>query len=228
VRIRSPCALRRREEATSRASPDPVSRCETAAVNKPSASARTNRPPPARERGAGATSPRAGRRSGKTVRRRSFASASLPLLATAYAASTSLVVDSVVWWALPTGSSRAILLAEENRIAIEGVQDSYRGETRTDSVRAVVAEVPEDAAAILVHDQQASPFFAARKLVPRLLDGAVRLRRRPCPARRFQDTVKRRRRRGWSPRRPPQRRWWHCRRRSVVAPRVARPRSRGG
>jgi 2-C-methyl-D-erythritol 4-phosphate cytidylyltransferase len=72
------------------------------------------------------------------------------------------LVDAVVLVAPPGWEEPAILLAEELGAAkvsacVPG------GETRTDSVRAGVAEVPEDAAVILVHD-------AARPLLP---DGVV-------------------------------------------------------
>jgi 2-C-methyl-D-erythritol 4-phosphate cytidylyltransferase len=97
-------------------------------------------------------------------------------------------VDHVVVVAPPEWEEPAILLAEE--IGASKVAACVTGgETRTDSVRAGVADVPEDAAVILVHD-------AARPLVEdavieRLIgalgegfDGAV-------PALRVQDTVKR-------------------------------------
>jgi 2-C-methyl-D-erythritol 4-phosphate cytidylyltransferase len=97
-------------------------------------------------------------------------------------------VDAVVLVAPPGWEEPAILLAEE--IGASKVTACVTGgETRSDSVRVGVAEVPEDAAAILVHD-------AARPLLPddligRLLaaladgfDGAV-------PALPLSDTVKR-------------------------------------
>jgi 2-C-methyl-D-erythritol 4-phosphate cytidylyltransferase len=97
-------------------------------------------------------------------------------------------VDAVVVVAPPGWEEPAILLAEE--IGASKVSACVTGgETRSDSVRAGVAEVPADAAAILVHD-------AARPLLPdvvigRLLgalgegyDGAV-------PALPVADTVKR-------------------------------------
>jgi 2-C-methyl-D-erythritol 4-phosphate cytidylyltransferase len=67
-------------------------------------------------------------------------------------------VDAVVVVAPPGWEEPAILLAEELgagkvRACVAG------GETRADSVRAGMAEVPEDAAAVLVHD-------AARPLLP--------------------------------------------------------------
>jgi 2-C-methyl-D-erythritol 4-phosphate cytidylyltransferase len=97
-------------------------------------------------------------------------------------------VDAVVVVAPPEWEEPAILLAEE--IGASKVTACVTGgETRADSVRAGVAEVPEDAAAVLVHD-------AARPLLPdevigRLLaalgegyDGAV-------PGLPLADTVKR-------------------------------------
>jgi 2-C-methyl-D-erythritol 4-phosphate cytidylyltransferase len=97
-------------------------------------------------------------------------------------------VDAVVVVAPPEWEEPAILLAEE--IGASKVTACVTGgATRTDSVRAGVAEVPEDAAVILVHD-------AARPLLPdevlaRVVgalaegfDGAV-------PALPVRDTVKR-------------------------------------
>jgi 2-C-methyl-D-erythritol 4-phosphate cytidylyltransferase len=97
-------------------------------------------------------------------------------------------IDAVVVVAPPGWEEPAILLAEE--IGASKVTACVTGgETRSDSVRAGVAEVPEEAAAIVVHD-------AARPLLPddvigRLLealgegyDGAV-------PALPLADTVKR-------------------------------------
>lgn len=67
-------------------------------------------------------------------------------------------IDHVVVVAPPGWEEPAILLAEE--IGASKVTACVTGgATRTESVRAGVAEVPEDAAAILVHD-------AARPLVP--------------------------------------------------------------
>jgi 2-C-methyl-D-erythritol 4-phosphate cytidylyltransferase len=97
-------------------------------------------------------------------------------------------VDAVVVVAPPGWEEPAILLAEELG-ASKVTACVGGGETRSDSVRAGVAEVPEEAAVILVHD-------AARPLLPdevvgRLLealgggyDGAV-------PALPIADTVKR-------------------------------------
>ena len=97
-------------------------------------------------------------------------------------------VDAVVVVVPPDWEEPAILLAEE--IGASKVAACVTGgDTRTASVRAGVAEVPEDAAAILVHDA-ARPFLPP-DLVPRLLaalaqgfDGAV-------PALPLSDTVKR-------------------------------------
>jgi 2-C-methyl-D-erythritol 4-phosphate cytidylyltransferase len=97
-------------------------------------------------------------------------------------------VDAIVLVAPPEWEEPAILLAEE--IGASKVSACVPGgESRTDSVRAGVAEVPQDAAVILVHD-------AARPVLPedvleRLLaalgegwDGAV-------PVLPVRDTVKR-------------------------------------
>ena len=66
-------------------------------------------------------------------------------------------IDQIVLVAPPEWEEPAILLAEE--IGASKVSACVAGgETRTDSVRAGVAEVPEDAAVIVVHD-------AARPLV---------------------------------------------------------------
>jgi len=97
-------------------------------------------------------------------------------------------VDAVVVVAPPGWEEPAILLAEE--IGASKVTACVTGgETRSDSVRAGVAEVPDDAAAILVHDA-ARPLLAD-DVVGRLLgalgegfDGAV-------PALPLTDTVKR-------------------------------------
>jgi 2-C-methyl-D-erythritol 4-phosphate cytidylyltransferase len=97
-------------------------------------------------------------------------------------------VDAVVVVAPPEWEEPAILLAEE--IGASKVSACVTGgETRTDSVRAGVADVPEDAAVILVHDA-ARPLLPP-DVLPRLLDrlgegvdGAV-------PAVSLADTVKR-------------------------------------
>ncbi len=74
-------------------------------------------------------------------------------------------IDAVVLVAPPEWEEPAILLAEE--IGASKVTACVTGgETRTDSVRAGVAEVPGDAAAILVHD-------AARPLLPDDVIGRV-------------------------------------------------------
>jgi 2-C-methyl-D-erythritol 4-phosphate cytidylyltransferase len=74
-------------------------------------------------------------------------------------------VDAVVVVAPPEWEEPAILLAEE--IGASKVTACVTGgETRTDSVRAGVAEVPDDAAVILVHD-------AARPLVSDEVVGRV-------------------------------------------------------
>jgi 2-C-methyl-D-erythritol 4-phosphate cytidylyltransferase len=98
------------------------------------------------------------------------------------------LIDAVVLVAPPGWEEPAILLAEE--LGVSKVSACVAGaETRTDSVRAGVAEVPEEASTVLVHD-------AARPLLPeeviaRVLaalgegfDGAV-------PALPVADTVKR-------------------------------------
>ena len=98
------------------------------------------------------------------------------------------LIDAVVIVAPPGWEEPAILLAEE--LGASKVSACVPGgETRTESVRAGLAEVPEDASAVLVHD-------AARPLLPeevvaRVLaalgegfDGAV-------PALPVADTVKR-------------------------------------
>lgn len=97
-------------------------------------------------------------------------------------------VDGIVVVAPPGWEDQAILLAEE--IGASKVSACVPGgETRSASVRAGLAEVPEEAAVILVHDA-ARPILPP-ELVPRLLealregfDGAV-------PAVPVADTVKR-------------------------------------
>ena len=74
-------------------------------------------------------------------------------------------IDQIVLVAPPEWEEPAILLAEE--LGASKVSSCVTGgETRTDSVRAGVAEVPEDAAVILVHD-------AARPLLPDEVIGRV-------------------------------------------------------
>jgi 2-C-methyl-D-erythritol 4-phosphate cytidylyltransferase len=98
------------------------------------------------------------------------------------------LVDAVVVVAPPKWEEPAILLAEE--LGASKVSACVPGgETRTDSVRAGVAEVPDDAAVILVHDA-ARPLLTD-DVIERVLaalgegfDGAV-------PAVPVSDTVKR-------------------------------------
>jgi 2-C-methyl-D-erythritol 4-phosphate cytidylyltransferase len=97
-------------------------------------------------------------------------------------------IDHVVVVAPPEWEEPAILLAEE--IGASKVAAVVTGgATRTDSVRAGVADVPEDAAVILVHDA-ARPLVddaVVERLITALgggFDGAV-------PGLRVQDTVKR-------------------------------------
>jgi 2-C-methyl-D-erythritol 4-phosphate cytidylyltransferase len=74
-------------------------------------------------------------------------------------------IDAVVVVAPPDWEEPAILLAEE--IGASKVTACVTGgETRSDSVRAGVAEVPEEAAVILVHD-------AARPVLPEEVIGRV-------------------------------------------------------
>ena len=74
-------------------------------------------------------------------------------------------IDAVVVVAPPEWEEPAILLAEE--VGASKVTACVTGgETRSDSVRAGVAEVPDDAAVILVHD-------AARPLLPDDVIGRV-------------------------------------------------------
>src|SRR5579862_3883469 len=97
-------------------------------------------------------------------------------------------IDAVVLVAPPEWEEPAILLAEE--LGASKVSSCVTGgATRAESVRAGVAEVPEDAAVILVHDA-ARPLLPA-EVIPRLLealalgwDGAV-------PGLPVTDTVKR-------------------------------------
>jgi 2-C-methyl-D-erythritol 4-phosphate cytidylyltransferase len=86
-------------------------------------------------------------------------------------------IDSIVLVAPPGWEEPAILLAEE--LGCGKVSACVAGgETRSDSVRAGLAEVPEDAAVVLVHDA-ARPLLPA-KVIERVLaplsegwDGAV-------------------------------------------------------
>jgi 2-C-methyl-D-erythritol 4-phosphate cytidylyltransferase len=96
-------------------------------------------------------------------------------------------IDSIVIVAPPEWEEPAILLADE--LAVGKANACVAGgATRVDSVRAGLAEVPEEAAAVLVHDA-ARPLVAeavVERVVARLgeWDGAV-------PAVRVPDTVKR-------------------------------------
>jgi 2-C-methyl-D-erythritol 4-phosphate cytidylyltransferase len=97
-------------------------------------------------------------------------------------------VDAIVVVAPPEWEEPAILCAEE--IGASKVASCVTGgETRVDSVRAGVAEVPEDAAVILVHD-------AARPVLPpevvaRVLEGLAAGFDGAVPGLRVIDTVKR-------------------------------------
>jgi 2-C-methyl-D-erythritol 4-phosphate cytidylyltransferase len=97
-------------------------------------------------------------------------------------------IDSVVLVAPPEWEEPAILLAEE--IGASKVSACVTGgATRTESVRAGVADVPDDAAVILVHD-------AARPLLPpevigRLLDALGEGFDGALPGLPLADTVKR-------------------------------------
>jgi 2-C-methyl-D-erythritol 4-phosphate cytidylyltransferase len=97
-------------------------------------------------------------------------------------------IDAVVLVAPPEWEEPAILLAEE--VGASKVSACVAGgETRTESVRAGVAEVPDDAAVILVHD--AARPFVTDAVIGRVIgalgegfDGAV-------PSLPVSDTVKR-------------------------------------
>jgi len=97
-------------------------------------------------------------------------------------------IEAIVLVAPPDWEEPAILLAEE--IGASKVTACVTGgETRTESVRAGVAEVPEDAAVILVHD-------AARPLLPddvigRVIEGLGEGFDGAVPALPVSDTVKR-------------------------------------
>ena len=114
---------------------------------------------------------------------------SLPLLAESLRRlDESEWIDAIVVVAPPEWEEPAILLAEELG-ASKVIACVTGGSTRSESVRIGLAEVPEDAAVVLVHDA-ARPVLPA-DLVPRLLealgegyDGAV-------PAVPVIDTVKR-------------------------------------
>jgi 2-C-methyl-D-erythritol 4-phosphate cytidylyltransferase len=97
-------------------------------------------------------------------------------------------IDAVVVVAPPEWEEPAILLAEE--LGASKVSACVAGgETRADSVRAGVAEVPEDAAVVLVHDA-ARPLLPP-DLVPRLLDALGEGFDGAVPALPVTDTVKR-------------------------------------
>jgi 2-C-methyl-D-erythritol 4-phosphate cytidylyltransferase len=97
-------------------------------------------------------------------------------------------VDAVVVVAPPEWEEPAILLAEE--IGASKVSACVTGgETRTASVRAGVADVPEDAAVILVHDA-ARPLLPP-EVVPRLLDALAEGFDGALPGVPLADTVKR-------------------------------------
>jgi len=97
-------------------------------------------------------------------------------------------IDGVVLVAPPEWEEPAILLAEEvgaSKVAacVPG------GQTRTDSVRAGVAEVPAEAAVILVHDA-ARPLLPP-DVVPRLLEALAQGADGAVPGLPVADTVKR-------------------------------------
>jgi 2-C-methyl-D-erythritol 4-phosphate cytidylyltransferase len=97
-------------------------------------------------------------------------------------------IDSVVVVAPAEWEEPAILLAEE--IGASKVSACVTGgATRTESVRAGVADVPEDAAVILVHDA-ARPLLPP-EVVPRLLDALGEGFDGALPGLPLADTVKR-------------------------------------
>ncbi len=97
-------------------------------------------------------------------------------------------IDHVIVVAPPDWEGPAILLAEE--IGASKVAACVTGgETRTDSVRAGVAEVPEEAAVILVHDA-ARPLVGA-DVVQRLITALGRGYDGAVPTLAVADTVKR-------------------------------------
>jgi 2-C-methyl-D-erythritol 4-phosphate cytidylyltransferase len=97
-------------------------------------------------------------------------------------------IDGVILVAPPEWEEPAILLAEE--LGASKVNACVTGgATRTESVRAGVAEVPDDAAVILVHDA-ARPLLPA-EIVPRLLDALGQGFDGAVPALPVRDTVKR-------------------------------------
>jgi 2-C-methyl-D-erythritol 4-phosphate cytidylyltransferase len=97
-------------------------------------------------------------------------------------------IDAVVLVAPPEWEEPAILLAEE--VGASKVSACVTGgETRTGSVRAGVAEVPDDATVILVHDA-ARPILPA-EVVQRLLDALGEGYDGAVPVLPVSDTVKR-------------------------------------
>jgi 2-C-methyl-D-erythritol 4-phosphate cytidylyltransferase len=97
-------------------------------------------------------------------------------------------IDGVVCVAPPEWEEPAILLAEEVG-ASKVVACVPGGQTRTDSVRAGVAEVPAEAAVILVHDA-ARPLLPP-DVVPRLLEALAQGADGAVPGLPVSDTVKR-------------------------------------
>jgi 2-C-methyl-D-erythritol 4-phosphate cytidylyltransferase len=97
-------------------------------------------------------------------------------------------IDGVIVVAPPEWEEPAILLAEE--LGASKVSACVTGgETRTESVRAGVAEVPDEASVILVHDA-ARPLLPA-EIVPRLLDALAQGFDGAVPGLPVRDTVKR-------------------------------------
>jgi 2-C-methyl-D-erythritol 4-phosphate cytidylyltransferase len=97
-------------------------------------------------------------------------------------------IDAVVLVAPPEWEEPAILLAEELG-ASKVTACVTGGATRTESVRIGVAEVPEEAAAILVHDA-ARPLIPD-EMVPRLLQALAQGADGAVPALPVADTIKR-------------------------------------
>jgi 2-C-methyl-D-erythritol 4-phosphate cytidylyltransferase len=113
----------------------------------------------------------------------------LPLLAESLRRlDESELVDGIVVVAPPGWEEPAILLAEE--LGASKVAASVPGgETRSASVRAGLAEVPEDAAVVLVHD--AARPFVPREVLARLLEALAEGFDGAVPALPVADTVKR-------------------------------------
>jgi 2-C-methyl-D-erythritol 4-phosphate cytidylyltransferase len=100
----------------------------------------------------------------------------------------SELIDGVIVVAPPEWEEPAILLAEE--LGASKVSSCVSGgATRTESVRAGVAEVPDDATVILVHDA-ARPLLPV-EIVPRLLDALAQGFDGAVPGLPVRDTVKR-------------------------------------